>query len=147
MSGPVNGGSTARITVAGSCGAPRRASIGSEIKHALLRVPTRRNGATGAQSATRRSQPTTGALRIPAPTAHAGVADPGGAEVAIAGLETGRSSETRPEFARARRVGPPWRPAYLMASDRVQRLAFGMVGTAVVAIVAAAATVILRGLS
>jgi hypothetical protein len=36
--------------------------------------------------------------------------------------------------------------AYWTASDRVQRLAFGMVGTAVVAIVAATVVVILRGL-
>jgi hypothetical protein len=35
--------------------------------------------------------------------------------------------------------------AFWTASDRVQRLAFGMVGTAVIAIVAAALTVILRG--
>jgi hypothetical protein len=35
--------------------------------------------------------------------------------------------------------------AYWMASDRVQRLAFGMLATGVVAIVAAAATLILRG--
>jgi hypothetical protein len=35
--------------------------------------------------------------------------------------------------------------AYWMASDRVQRLAFGMLATGVVAIVVAAATLILRG--
>jgi hypothetical protein len=35
--------------------------------------------------------------------------------------------------------------AYWMASDRVQRLAVGMLATGVVAIVAAAATLILRG--
>ncbi|HJY45283.1 MAG TPA: hypothetical protein VJ301_11725 [Propionibacteriaceae bacterium] len=34
--------------------------------------------------------------------------------------------------------------AYWMASDRVQRLAFGMLATAVVAIVATAVTLILR---
>jgi hypothetical protein len=34
--------------------------------------------------------------------------------------------------------------AYWMASDRVQRLAFGMLGTAVIAILATAATLILR---
>jgi hypothetical protein len=34
--------------------------------------------------------------------------------------------------------------AYWTASDRVQRLAFGMIGTAVIALVAAALTVILR---
>jgi hypothetical protein len=35
--------------------------------------------------------------------------------------------------------------AYWMASDRVQRLAFGMLATAVVAIIATAVTLILRG--
>ena len=35
--------------------------------------------------------------------------------------------------------------AYWQAANHIQRLAFGMVGTAVVAIVAAALTVILRG--
>jgi hypothetical protein len=34
--------------------------------------------------------------------------------------------------------------AYWTASDRVQRLAFGMLGTAVIAILATAATLILR---